>query len=73
MSSLFDSLRKETAAYTVEPCEEGFLIVRKPGAEAAFEEIAKTVVNHSGEVFAAFARSDGRGAYESVLILPIGT
>lgn len=71
MDRLFESLRQETAAYSVEPYEEGFLIVRKPGAEEPFDEVARAVINHSGEVFAAFPRSDGRGGYESVLILPI--
>jgi hypothetical protein len=66
-------VRDETAACSVEACEEGFLIVRKPGADGAFDEVARRAVNHAGEAFAAFPRADGRGGYESVLIVPIAT
>jgi hypothetical protein len=39
----------------------------------AFDEVARRAVNHAGEAFAAFPRADGRGGYESVLIVPIAT
>ena len=71
MAQPLDSLREETNTYSVEPCEEGFLIVRKPGADAAFGEFARQVVNGAGDAFAAFPRGDGHGGYESVLIIPI--
>ena len=68
----FESLKEETAAYAVEPCQEGVLLVRKPGAGRAFDDIARRTVDHAGDGFAAFPRADGRGGYDSVLIVPFG-
>lgn len=65
------TLEQESDAYAVEPCDEGFLIVRKPGAANAFADIARRAMYHAGETYAAFPRGDGHGGYESVLIVPI--
>ena len=67
------SLRQESDVHAVEPCDEGFIIVRKPGAANAFDDIARKALNQAGETYAAFPRPDGRGGYESVLIVPIDT
>lgn len=73
MSLFFQTLQQETTAHGVEPCDEGFLITRKPGAGPAFDEIARRAINQAGDAFAAFPRVDGTGGYDSVLIVPIDT
>lgn len=64
------SLLEETEVYTVEAYETGFVLARRPGADGAFDAVARQVINHSSESFAAFPRADGRGGYDSVLIIP---
>lgn len=65
------SLRTETEVYTVEAYETGFVIARRPSADSAFDAVARQVINQSGDTFAAFPRADGRGGYDSVLIIPM--
>ena len=73
MSLSVETLLLETAWHAVEPCPEGFLLLRKPGAGRAFDDIARRAINQSGDAFAAFPCADGQGGYESVLIVPIGS
>jgi hypothetical protein len=73
MRLFLETLRQETDTYTVEAADSGFVIVRKPGVDGAFDEIARRVINDAGDTFAAFPRADGQGGYDSVLILPMDT
>ena len=72
MPQFLESLQQESAVHAVEPCQEGFLVIRKPGAGHAFDDIARRAINQAGDGFAAFPCADGRGGYESVLIVPFG-
>lgn len=71
MSVTLRNLQHQSESHDVEPCDVGFLIVRKPGAAVAFAELARQVLDKAGETYAAFPRVDGHGGYESVLVVPI--
>jgi hypothetical protein len=55
--------------HRVEAVDGGFLMLPKPGREVPFDALARRVVDHVGP-FAAFARKDESGRYDSVHILP---
>lgn len=55
--------------YWVEQAEQGFLIRAVAGHEEAFGQLARQVMDRSGETFTALPRTDGRGDYDSVQIL----
>jgi cell division GTPase FtsZ len=72
MKSYLKSLRKSGDAHIVEPMDEGFAIVRKEAAmAAAFNEIARQAMEHSGLDYVALPRSDGQANYDRVFIIPL--
>ena len=54
----------------METADPGFVIVRVQGHEAALNALARQVINQAGPDYAAFPRSDGRGGYDCVHIIP---
>jgi len=71
MSFDLASLRQGTDVYSVEDASEGFVITRRPGADGAFDALARRLINDAGDRFAIFPRSDGHAGYESVFIIPL--
>jgi hypothetical protein len=72
MQSYLKSLRKSGDAHVVEPMDDGFAIVRKDAAmAAAFNQIAREAMAHSGLDYVALPRSDGQANYDRVFIIPL--
>jgi len=69
MPLFLTSLSEPSENHRIEPLHEGFLILPVTGRELQFDALARRVINHVGP-FAAFARKDENGLYESVHILP---
>ena len=71
MPLFLTTLREGGPAFTVEEIDGGFLIHVVPGREAGFNDVARLVIHKAGPTFAAFPRSDGRGGYDCVHIIPV--
>lgn len=71
MTLFLTTLRAGGPAFTVSEASEGFTITAVAGREAGFNDIARLCMEKAGSTFVAFPRSDGRGGYDQVLILPI--
>lgn len=68
MPLFLSTLREGSENHKVEPTPEGFVILRKPGREAGFNDLARRVMDHSGS-YVALSISDGNGGYEAVQII----
>jgi len=69
MSSFLAALHDPTDVYDLVIMPDGIEMTRRPGHEAAFNEIARQAINHVDD-FAVFPTSDGAGGYERLFILP---
>ena len=63
-------LKSGGSCYTVEDSEHGFLLHVVPGDEANFNIIVRQLMDQAGPEFAAFPRTDGKGGYDCVHIIP---
>ena len=71
MGPFLQSLRAESPAHTVEDGEQGFAIVRRAEAAAAFNHLARCAIDHAGDDYVALPRADGPASYDRVFIIPI--
>lgn len=71
MQTLLDELRQGGPAFTFEIADPGFVIVRVDGHEAAFNALARRVINQAGPGYVAFPRPDGCGGYDCVHIIEV--
>lgn len=71
MGQFLQRLREGHPAYKVVAAEEGFSLVRLDGEEDRFNDLAREIINHSGDDFVAFPTPDGATGYESVYVLPL--
>jgi len=69
MPLFLTTLREPSPDHTVEPVEDGFLILPRPGREDQFNALARLVIEHVGP-FAVFPRKGAGGRYDSVHIVP---
>ena len=66
------SLKDGGPSYAVEPSDDGFAVVRKRRADrAAFNRLAREVMDRSGDDYLALPRYDGPANYDRVFIIPI--
>lgn len=70
MPLFLTTLREGGPSFTIEEIDDGFLIHLVPGHEQAFNQVARAVIDHAGPHFAAFPRSDGKGGYNCVYVIP---
>ncbi len=72
MGVFLQSLKDGGPSYAVEQSDEGFAVVRKRRADrAAFNQLAREVMEHSGDEYVALPRYDGPTNYDRVFIIPI--
>lgn len=72
MGVFLQSLREGGPSHAVEQSEEGFAVVpRRPADRAAFNRLAREVMEHSGDDYIALPRYDGPTDYDRVFIIPI--
>ena len=72
MGMFLQSLKDGGPYYAVEPSDDGFALVRKRSADrAAFNRLAREVMEHSGDDYLALPRYDGPANYDRVIIIPI--
>jgi hypothetical protein len=72
MGVFLQSLRNGGPSHAVEKSEEGFAVVRRRSADrAAFNRLAREVMEHSGDDYVALPRYDGPTNYDRVFIIPI--
>lgn len=71
MPLFLTTLRAGGPAFTVSENPDGFTITVVAGREAGFNDIARLCMEKAGPTFAAFPRSDGRGGYDQVQIVPL--
>ena len=66
------SLTDGGPSYAVEPSDDGFAVVRKRRADrAAFNRLAREVMERSGDDYLALPRYDGPANDDRVFIIPI--
>jgi hypothetical protein len=70
MSLFLTTLHAGGPAYMVGEINNGFLIHLVDGRDSGFNEIARLVIDKAGPTYSAFPRSDGRGGYDCVIIIP---
>jgi len=70
MPLFLTTLRVGGPSYTVEEVESGFFIHVVGGREAGFNDLARLIMEKAGPSYAAFPRSDGKGGYDCVHIIP---
>ena len=72
MGVFLQSLRGGGPSHAVEKSEEGFVVVpRRTGDRAAFNRLAREVMEHSGDDYVALPRYDGPANYDRVFIIPL--
>ena len=72
MGVFLQSLKDGGPSYAVEPSDDGFAVVRKRRADrAAFNRLAREVMERSGDDYLALPRYDGPANYDRVFIFPI--
>ena len=72
MGVFLQSLKDGGPSYAVEPSDDGFAVVRKRRADrAAFNRLAREVMERSGDEYLALPRYDGPANYDRVFIIPI--
>lgn len=66
------SLSRPGSDHTVEQTDEGFVIVRRrPEAKAAFDNLARRVIERAGIDYVALPSTDGQAGYDRVFIIPL--
>lgn len=70
MPLFLTTLREGGSAFTVEDIDGGFLIHPVMGHKSGFNQVARLVIDKAGPYFSAFPRSDGKGGYDCVHIVP---
>ena len=72
MGVFLQSLRDGGPSHAVEKSDDGFAVVpRRPVDRAAFNRLAREVMEHSGDDYVALPRYDGPANYDRVFIIPI--
>ena len=72
MGVFLQSLKDGGPSYAVEPSDDGFAVVRKRRADrAAFNRLAREVMERSGDDYLALPRYDGPANYDRVFIIPL--
>lgn len=73
MSFTFESLRAGGTSYRVEATVEGITLHPAPDQADAFTALVQQIVDHSGVTYIAFCRSDRKGGFDRVFVLPIAS
>lgn len=71
MGQFLERLRKGSSAHTVIVEAQGLSLVRLDGAEDRFNDLAREILERSGEDFVAFPTTDGSHGYERVFVVPL--
>lgn len=72
MGVFLKSLRDGGPSHRVEPSDDGFVLLpRRTSDRAAFNRLAREVIDQSGEDYVALPRYDGPANYDRVFIIPI--
>lgn len=72
MGVFLKSLRDGGPSHRVEPSDDGFVLLpRRTSDRAAFNRLAREVIEHSGDDYVALPRYDGPANYDRVFIIPI--
>lgn len=72
MGVFLQSLKDGGPSHAVETSEEGFVVVpRRKGDRAAFNLLARQVMDQAGDDYVALPRFDGPASYDRVFIIPI--
>ena len=72
MGVFLQSLRDGGPSHAVETSDEGFVVVRRRRTDrAAFNRLAREVMEHAGDDYVALPRYDGPSNYDRVFIIPL--
>ncbi len=72
MGVFLQSLRDGGPSHAVEKSDEGFVVKpRRRTDRAAFNALAREVMEHSGDDYVALPRYDGPVNYDRIFIIPI--
>ena len=72
MGVFLQSLRDGGPSHAVEKTDDGFAVVpRQPRDRAAFNRLAREVMEQAGDDYVALPRYDGPANYDSVFIIPL--
>lgn len=66
-----ECLRKGSSAHRVTVEADGLSLVPLDGAEDQFNDLAREILERSGEDFVAFPTTDGSHGYERVFVVPL--
>jgi len=72
MGVFLQSLRDGGPSHAVESSDDGFVVKpRRRADRAAFNRLAREVMEHSGDDYVALPRYDGPANYDRIFIIPI--
>jgi hypothetical protein len=72
MALHIDTLLEGSPAYGVVDARDGVVLFRRPGHEAAFDELAAEVLDAAGEDFEAIALTDEAERCDRLFLAPLG-
>lgn len=72
MGVFLQSLRDGGPSHAVENSDDGFVVKpRRRADRAAFNRLAREVMEHAGDDYVALPRYDGPANYDRIFIIPI--
>ncbi|MEA3474622.1 MAG: hypothetical protein U9R70_14505 [Pseudomonadota bacterium] len=70
MKNLLADIRAGSPIFSVETVGDGFVIIPKPGQEAAFAKMIDELSFQSNDEFAIFPITDGKVGYSRATVMP---